>query len=188
MTIGEVFVASPLYPFKHSGPVIVAGNARCMHEDISRAREIYGDIPIIAVNGASREIKAQFLYSKHPERFVERGGYWIARQQAFHLKFEVHGSAYHENMPFVHYWWEAARGGGGSGWGGRKLATCLGFDKVILCGIPLVPGGYVRGISKLMNRQDVIDVFRHEIEADTSWHEGVISMSGWTKDLLSPAS
>ena len=155
-----------------------------MHEDIARARELYGDLPVIAVNGAAREVKADFLYSKHPERFVEAGGYWIARQQVFHTTFEVHGSAFHEDMPFVDYWWEAARGGGGSGWGGRKLATCLGFDSVILCGTPLVPGGYARGISKLMNRQDVIDNFRREIEADIEWHAGATSMSGWTRELL----
>ncbi|KKL76037.1 hypothetical protein LCGC14_2048930, partial [marine sediment metagenome] len=71
------------------------------------------------------------------------------------------------------------------GWGARKLATLLGFDSVILCGMPLNPGNYASGrLSKLMKNPDVIDSFRREIEDDIEWHEGVTSMSGWTRELL----
>ena len=170
------------YPFEHNGPVIVAGNAWCLHEDLAKAPQ---GLPIIAVNGAASEIKAEFLYSKHPERMVERGGYWIQKQQRFHANFTVHGSAFHENMPWVDYWWEDARGGGGSAWGARKVAALMGFAPVILCGAPLDPGGYASNpIAKLMRREDVINNLRREIEADTKWHEGVYSMSGWTKEFL----
>lgn len=173
--------AFPSYPFQHSGSVLVCGNAFCLHDDLARAP----NLPIIAVNGASGEIKADFLYTKHPIRFVERGYEWIGRQRKFHENFTVHGSKFHENMPHVQYWWEGARGGGGSGWGARKLSTLLGFDSVILCGMPLDPGGYASGrLSKLMNKPDVIDGYRREIEADTEWHEGVLSMSGWTAQIL----
>lgn len=179
----EVVVQStPPYTFKHNGPVIVAGNAWCLHEDLAKAPQ---GLPIIAVNGAAGEIKAEFLYSKHPERMVKRGGYWIQKQRRFHVNFTVHGSAFHENMPWIDYFWEGARGGGGSGWGARKLATLLGFDSVILCGMPLDPGGYASGkLSKIMNKPDVINGYRCEIEDDTKWHEGVHSMSGWTRELL----
>lgn len=181
--IREVVAQStPPYSFEHSGPVIVAGNAWCLHEDLARAPQ---GLPIIAVNGAAGEIKAGFLYSKHPERMVGRGGYWIGKQRRFHEDFTVHGSRFHESMPHIQYWWEGARGGGGSGWGARKLATLLGFDTVILCGMPLDPGGYASGrLAKLMNKPDVIDAYRREIASDTEWHEGVYSMSGWTKGLL----
>ena len=174
--------STPPYPFEHNGPAIVAGNAWCLHEDLAKAPQ---GLPIIAVNGAAGEVKAGFLYSKHPERMVGKGGYWIWRQQRFHTNFTVHGSAFHENMPWVNYFWEGARGGGGSGWGARKLATLLGFDSIILCGMPLNPGNYASGrLSKLMRNPDVIDGLRREIEADVEWHEGVTSMSGWTRELL----
>ncbi len=88
-------------------------------------------------------------------------------------------------MPWVDYFWEGARGGGGSGWGARKLATLLGFGPIILCGMPLNPGGYASNpIAKLMRREDVIDGFRREIENDVEWHKGVTSISGWTRELL----
>lgn len=175
-------LSSPPYLFSHSGPVLVCGNAYNLHDDLAKAPK---GLPIIAVNGASGEVKADFLYTKHPMRFVERGYEWIVRQRRFHEDFTVHGSKFHERMPHVQYWWEAARGGGGSGWGARKLATLLGFNIVILCGMPLDPGGYAGGrLSKLMNKPDVIDGYRREIEEDTEWHEKVVSMSGWTADLL----
>ena len=61
----------------------------------------------------------------------------------------------------------------------------MGFDPVILCGTPLDPGGYASNpIAKLMRREEVIENLRCEIEADTEWHEGVYSMSGFTKKLL----
>ena len=174
--------STPPYLFEHNGLAIVAGNAWCLHEDLAKAPQ---GLPIIAVNGAAGEVKAEFLYSKHPERMVGKGGNWIWRQRRFHTNFTVHGSAFHENMPWVDYFWEGARGGGGSGWGARKLATLLGFDPVILCGMPLNPGNYASGrLSKLMKNPDVIDGFRREIEADVEWHEGVYSMSGFTRDLF----
>lgn len=129
-------------------------------------------------------MKASFLYSKHPERMVGKGGYWIQKQQRFHEDFTVHGSKFHENMPWIDYFWEGARGGGGSGWGARKLASLLGFSTVILCGMPLESGNYASGLSKLMKNPEIIDNLRREIEADVEWHEGVTSMSGWTRELL----
>ena len=115
---------------------------------------------------------------------VGKGGHWIQKQYRFHEDFTVHGSAFHENMPWIDYWWESARGGGGSGWGARKLASLLGFSAVILCGMPLEPGNYASGLSKLMKNPEIIDNLRREIESDVDWHEGVTSMSGWTREFL----
>lgn len=171
-----------MYPHKHFGPALVCGAAWCLHEDLKYARKTYPNASVIAVNGASGELKAQFLYSKHPSRMPQ----WIERQKQFGNDFTVHGSKYQPNMPWIQYWWSDARGGGGSAWGARKLATLLGFSPVILCGAPLDPGGYASSpIAKLMRRQDVIDRFREEIKADIDWHENVFSMSGWTKEFLS---
>jgi hypothetical protein len=147
------------------------------------------------VNGAAGEVKAAALYSKHPERFVAPRFQWIARQRRrFGRDFTVHGSNIAKNGPMAHvtYWWQDARGGGGSAWGARKLAWLMGFDPVILCGCPLVPGNYTgHRLGELMTREDVIDNLRREIEAESEWHEGAYSTSGWTEKFLgspSPAS
>lgn len=177
--------AFPLYTIKHSGTVFVCGNAWCLHEDLEKARKIYKDCPIIAVNGASREVKAFALFSYHPIRFVEAPYSWIKKQKKFGNDFTVHGARYKKNMPWVDYWWQGARGHGGSAWGARKVAKLMGFDQVILCGCPLVPGNYASyRPGDLMTRQDVIDRYRIEIESDIEWHKGVKSMSGWTAQFL----
>lgn len=173
------------YPHKHSGPVIVAGNALCLHEDLALARETYPSAPVIAVNGASRETKAFALYSKHPERFLMLG--WIRNQiRLFGDDFTVHGGKLALSNTHVDYWWPLAYGVGGSAWDARKMASMMGFDLVILCGCPMVPGPYVgnHNIGGFMHRDDVVLGFQKDIECDTNWHKGAVSMSGFTREIL----
>ncbi|KKK62181.1 hypothetical protein LCGC14_3006910 [marine sediment metagenome] len=158
--------ANPPYRVEHSGTVLVCGNASCLSDDLERSQSFFPDAPIIAVNGASREVKAFALFSQHPERFVQFGHEWIRRQNKFH------------------YWWDIELGGG-SAWGARKMAHYMGFDTVILCGCPLEIGNYASGQpGMLMTRKNVIDDLRFSIERDVKWHGGVYSMSGWTKEFL----
>lgn len=178
--------SSPRYLFQHVGPCLVAGNAFCLHDDIARARKLFHDAPAIAVNGAAREVKAIALYSSHPERFVAPGFEWIRHQRRlFGDGFTVHASKFVPDCLHVQYWWEDARGGGGSAWGARKLAGLMGFDPVVLCGCPLVPGNYAGDRpGQIMTRLKVLEPMRREIEEDTAWHHGAYSMSGWTRNLL----
>jgi len=151
-----------------------------------KAATAYSDVPVIAINGASREVKAFALFSYHPQRFVEAPYRWIEWQRKkFGNGFSVHGTKSTNDMPFVDHWWPGTSGSGGSMWGARKLAWLMGFDPVILCGCPLVPGNYAgHKLGMLMAHQDVIDRYRHEIQQDEDWHEGVISMSGWTQEFF----
>jgi hypothetical protein len=160
----------------------VAGSALCLHNDLARARAIVGDVPVIAVNAAAKEVKAVALFSQHPERF--KSFRWIERQAArFGAGFTVHGCKARPAMPWVDHWWEDARGGGSSAWGARKLAWLMGFDPVILCGAPLEPMAYVNhGIPQLMGDARTHEDFHRAIEAEPEWHEGVFSMSGWTRE------
>ncbi len=180
--------ASPSYPRSHSGPVLVCGNAWTLHDDLERARKLFPDAPCIAINGAAREVRALALYSWHPDRFKEAGYEWIRRQQRrFGDGFEVHGARTYHNMPWVEYWWpETKKGGGGSAWGARKMAWLMGFDQVVLCGCPLIPGPYVgnHGLGGLMTREQVVQMYVDQIKADRQWHEGAYSMSGCTRDIL----
>lgn len=155
--------------------------------DLLAAHEMFGDdTPRIAVNGAARDVRAFALFSYHPKRFVEYGYDWIAKQRKrFGNGFTVHASAFVEGCPFVHHWWEGARGGGGSAWGARKLAKLMGFDPVILCGCPMEPGEYFgHRPGMIMAKQEQHDFLRGFIEAEPEWHAGCYSMSGWTRELL----
>lgn len=177
---------SPPYSFQHTGPVLVCGSAACLYDDLERARKRYPDASVIAVNGAAKLVPAIVLYSKHPERFIERR--WLSAQRFF---FGDHAVVHADvraatRPPCIEYWWTGLWGGGGSAWDARKLATVLGFAPIVLCGCPLVAGPHVGSLSfaSFMHREDVVDGFRREIEVDTKWHEGVYSMSGWTRELL----
>ena len=174
-----------------SGPVIVAGNAWCLHDDLARARDIYGDVPVIAINGAAREVKAFALYSGHPDRFVANGHEWIRHQaRLFGDDFTVHSAANdlstRANCPFVDYWWDGtgvARGT--SAWAARKMAHFMGFNLVILCGSPLVCGGYTGYRPGLqMTKPEIIRRYCKIIKSEPEWHKGCLSMSGWTQELL----
>lgn len=176
-------VSRPPYRVGHSGTVLVCGNAFCLSDDLERSRSFFPDAPIIAVNGASREVEAFALFSQHPERFVKFGHEWIRRQRKFHNDFTIHASGKGE-LTYIDYWW-SIKPGGGSAWGARKMARYMGFNTVILCGCPLEIGNYISDKpGLLMTRQDVIDGLRSSIERDVEWHNGVYSMSGWTRELL----
>ena len=176
--------SSPPYKQKHSGPCIVAGSAACLYDDLSKARLKVGDVPVIAVNGAAKLVPAIAIYSKHPQRFIERR--WLEAQRFHFGRTTVHADIKADTRPVcVDYWWTGLWGGGGSAWDARKLAASLGFSPVILCGCPMVAGPHVGGnFGSFMHCEDVVEGFRRQIEADTEWHDGVCSMSGWTRELL----
>ena len=195
--------AAPPYRCRHSGPVLVCGNAWCLDDDFTAARAIRPGAAVIAVNGASARVKADFLYSYHFMNFRRKG--WLDRQagnfgpgrQAGNLgpsRFSVHSTAAKSeaeqasrahSAPWVDYWWREARGQGTSAWCAVKLARLLGFDEIILCGAPLAPGPYAGGrMARDFNRPRILERYRAGIAGDQAWHEGVGSMSGWTRDFF----
>ncbi len=169
------------YP-KQSGTCIVAGFAECLHNDLLKAKALVGEVPVIAVNGASSAVKALILFSQHPECFQSKR--WIDKQRVFGNDFTVHARG-EGSLPCVDYWWQT-RGGGGSAWHARKVASLIGFTKVIFCGCPLDVGTYVGGhnIGGFMHRKDVVDELFIQFCDDKEWHEGAYSMSGRTKEVL----
>jgi len=185
----------PRYPFKHSGTVLVLGNAFCLHDDYQRARRLFPDAPVIAVNGAANYTQAFALFTQHPAKFPK----WIRAQQRFHDEFTCHSAGtakdktafgkLREYKPFVDYWWKYGAGGATSGWGARRVASYMGFDLVVLCGMPLDPGCYNGNQpSRAMVKTEVIDHYRKELLADVDFHDNVKSMSGWTRSVFGEPS
>lgn len=186
--------ALPPYPLRHSGPVLVCGNAWCLKDDFERARALRPEAPVIAVNGAAGQVRAEHLYSYHFSHFVRKG--WLDRQKRKFgdCHFTVHGpggrnpkvqAMRKRSAPWVDYWWPAARGGGTSAWCAVKLAGSMGFTEIVLCGAPIEQGVYADGrMARDFNRREILDHYREYIQRDTDWHQGVKSMSGWTGDFF----
>jgi hypothetical protein len=91
----------------------------------------------------------------------------------------------HKSHPLVDYWWRPARGMGSSSWSAMKVAKLMGYEEVILCGVPMEIVPYQNGIPALTFNKH-IPKYRQYIESDTHWHDNVYSMSGWTRELLGP--
>lgn len=177
----------PMYPTRHSGPVLVCGNAWNLLEDVAAARRVdrLKDAPVIGVNGASAHVRLDFLFSRHPQKLRK----WRAKQAMRGHAFTVHSGGSAEDAshyPAVDYWWRDVGGQGTSTWSARKLARHLGFDEVVLCGMPLEVGGYCRDTvpAKHFRSKSKIKFYREGVAKDVSWHDGVTSMSGWTRELL----
>lgn len=183
--------SSPIYPHKHEGPVLVCGSAWGLADDLLAAKKIYPDAPIIAVNHSAQVLKALAIFTQHPRKMVK----WAAIQQArFGEGFTTHaaGTAHvatklgrTPEISGIDYWWDGVACGGTSGWGARRLAHFMGFELVVLCGIPIEVGGYYDGaISKSNKHQATIRHYQEQIKKDTLMHDNVKSMSGWTKKFF----
>lgn len=174
-------------PIRHSGVVIVCGSAFSLLDDYRKARARYPAAPVIAAKNAAWHVRAFALFSLHPGRFPGM----VEGQRRIHREFTTHLGGRirdHTNMGLEKtfepdfYWPEIT--GGSSGWAARKLAAAMGFDIVVLCGVPLSKGGYVNGPSKVFQDNRIIERYRREVMEDTEYHHGVISMSGFTRELF----
>jgi len=190
---GPAFSSTPTYAHRHSGPVLVCGSAACLCDDLAAARASYPAAPVIAVNDAARITPAFALCSMHP---LGLEGWAGEQRQRFGGIFTVHsvtGSTHRTTnlghrpaMPWVDHWWTGVAHHGTSVWAARRLAAAMGFDRVILCGAPLTAGPYAHSSFPGRAWQDdgKIRHYRRMIEADTAFHPGARSMSGWTRELL----
>jgi hypothetical protein len=184
--------ASAPFPAQ-SGPVLVCGNAWCLSDDLARVRIDYPDAPVIVVNGAAAHVKAQFLFTQHPRKL---GGWIVAQRTRFHNDFTTHasgslgkltklGKPVRDYGDLVQYWWPDARSAGSSGWAARILAKLMGFDEVILCGVPISLGSYEGGkLARDWQREATVKHYQAAVLRDTAYHEGVRSMSGWTREMF----
>ena len=177
--------SDPAYPLQHSGCVLVCALGPGLFEDLEQARVLRPNAPIIVVNMAAKRLKGFAIFSMHPDRMRLFAN---EQRKRFGDDFTTHTGKLSYNPrkhPGVDYWWKGSAGRGTSGWQAARLADLMGFDEIILCGVPLIPGGYADGTpTKLMHKPKVINFYKPQIERDTDLHHKVRSMSGWTRDLL----
>lgn len=180
-------------PSPVSGTCLVAGFGAGLFEDLARVEAHRPGLPIIAVNGAAAHVPAFSIFSLHWE--PEKLGQWaIQQREAFGEGFTVHACGkpeweYHNriNYPYVDHWWDGVISRGSSGWAAARLALAMGFDEVVLCGVPMDRCKYADGNLAVMFQSSLtssLSVFRKAIELDTVTRTRCFSMSGWTADLL----
>jgi len=171
-------VSTPPFLLPCSGTALICGSADCLYDDIDDADR--PDVCLIGVNGAP--VRAHHRFSAHPRNLHAKG--WVQPGEL------AHGAAFHPKMPWVDHWWPAVNNvAGTSGWAAAKMAILMGFDEVILCGIPIDDSCYMNGRpAKKFEDPSVLEAYRAAIIGDTAHHSAIRSMSGWTRALLGPPS
>lgn len=162
---------------------LILGSANCLRDDITRALQLAEYEGVVAAKHAGVEWTGELdaWVSLHPDRFqsliAERAskGSPDAKRHFGHIAIQGVCEA-------VGYKFEGQKRSGSSGLFAAKVAIDLGFEKLVLCGIPLE------------KEQGRIDGKNHWNGA-TSFRQGFLearpilagrarSMSGWTQSIL----
>jgi len=182
-------ISEPRYPVRHSGTCIVLGSGWTADDDLARARSIRPDAFIIGVNRSVTNYKCDMMVS------LDRQG--AKKWQAVH-KEEFGPIQLHSRMlkqrnvisaePWVDYWWYNYEPGGTSSWLAVKIAHAIGFQEIILCGVPLEKGPSLPNERwsdwSGRSQQGSIDTFRSALMRDHFYKPYVKSMSGWTREAF----
>ena len=171
---------------------LVTGMGQSLMDDFVRARNKVmknEDHPaILGVNRSCQFIKTHMNFTLDRDN----ASYW--RSVAIHpegqwYSVQPDATKTYEDYPWIDGWWPKLAGAGSSAWFAAKAALIMGYERVILCGVPLEPGPYADGIYA-PTFQDAgrfpttIRTMREKMQLDEWTHEAVFSMSGWTKEFF----
>ncbi len=180
---------------------LVLGGADRLHRDIERYT---GPIDgVVACNEAGIEWQGELeaWVSLHPRFFGLKG--WVqARKDRAHPDAKMlvgheeglkddhrHKTGIPENIVSMRYQFPGVENNSGtSGLFAAKVALCdLGFDRVVLAGIPLDPVPHLHGRTDWVERPKTPEGYRKVwAELPERYTSRMTSMGGWTQVLLGP--
>lgn len=168
---------------KYKGWVVVLGTGRTVWDDSKRFNQRgYGVVTINNMTLHYRE-KIDHSCSMHPEEpeLWRKLRITYDRDPVFLTHSHSNG---HSKTNFN---WHIERGGSGtSGLFAVMLALALGYEKVVLCGIPLDDQGHFYDPPGFRDGVFKSDFIRREWRevSQLYFKDRVRSLSGWTRDLL----
>lgn len=173
-----------------SGPIAVVGSARCVWDDLDKLNGFDGHRMAVKSMGLYLRGGYQHWAGFHGERFqwlVPLAGYRIdgdlnARPRRWIPTRRAMTHAEEPNPEVQQVWKLAGQRSGTSGLFGAKVSVLLGYEPVILCGIPM------DGTGRFYDRPGFVG---NAIDGIEEWERcapifagRVKSMSGRTRDLL----
>ena len=186
-----------LYGGRHEGAALVIGYAPSVHAEVAAARALRPGAVLLGVKYAAvlyQEI--EHVWTQHLEQAAD------IRARANRAIF-IHARRCGDQRrrirrgrdADVDYVWPGLRwAAGGSGFAAALWARHgMGFEEVILCGCPLVPGGYadeIRSFKTMYGPSFVAPHALHRWRAvimgfiNDGRAAGITSMSGWTRSAL----
>jgi len=182
-------LSSPPYPYKHSGTCVVLGSGWTADDDLERARKLRPGAYLIGVNRSVQNYKCDMMVSLDRQGAKE----WQAEHQKKFGQIQIHSRMLKQRSvisaePWINYWWYNYDPGGTSSWLAVKIAHAIGFQEIVLCGVPLEKGPSLPDDrwSDWSERSQLItiDTFRSAVLRDHYLHSKIKSMSGWTKKVF----
>ena len=165
---------------------IVFGSAPCLMDDFADLPEgVHGTWEYVAVNGAGvlHRTPINIWCSIHGPLLVD----WIEKRRALgcDMDFEAYANFADNQESADVIRWNRPNGGGSSGLYAVLVALELGFDKLILCGMPMDGG------KRITSEGDVepgLTPYQHYRKGWIS-RQGILSnhvrsMSGWTRETF----
>lgn len=164
--------------------LLVIGGGRCVWDDLARADSSWG-ADRMAINdiGAYYEGVIQHWATLH----VEYMQGWLAYRYGHNFgdgqHVWTHGPRSRVGIEFV---WDIENQGGTSGLFGVIVALLMGYERIVLAGVPMDGSGHFFGPPDEKARQfEDSPVRKVWMWARDSLFEGrVTSLSGWTREML----
>lgn len=188
---------APVIAGTRKGPAVVLGSARCIWDDMAKID--FSKVEVIAVNDMIVHYKGELHHavSLHPEEpplwkqlrwtnGCDSGGHIYTHSHRYpsHIKHPNGEFKAEHGLDFI---WELEGGrGGSSGLFACMIGLALGYDKIILAGIPLDGNGHFFDPPGKETTQFLAQNITWEWEnANEKYFKGrVKSLSGRTKDVL----
>lgn len=176
----------PAYLGKYRGNLIIIGGARCVWTDYLRLTETRFSGAVMAVNdvGMYFDKSLDHWVSMHPNYLVM----WTSYRKGHSMMGHECLTHSREPYPGVRVAWDIQPYGWTSGMFAAQVGVCLGYDQIVLCGLPQdgssrffdppwMPGGE-------HDDKNSKKAFRNIVEQTPELRQRVRSMSGWTKELF----
>lgn len=161
------------------GLAVICGGGKTMWEDLEEVRSLTTKFDIIAVNVAGLVImEAKHIYSMHTAQ-LSAISLFRKNEYCNHIAL-VHAIRKDEHIDYA---WRCTVGASTSGLNAVALAKLLGYNKSVLCGVPMDGSGYF--YKPTFNDTFKDDCRLKEIHCvKERLKDQVKSMSGRTKEVL----
>jgi len=169
---------------QYGGHLLVIGSAPCVRDDLARFDPTHRGHRM-SVNDPAMHYtgKIEHLVSLHPEYFKCWLGFRYGHNYGEGLPVKTHS---YKKWAMVDVVWSILNVGGTSGLFGVQVGLAMGYDRIILAGMPMDNSGHyfdLKGpLTDFENGQAIEEVWKWA--RDNQFEDRVRSLSGRTKDWL----
>lgn len=176
----------PSYLGKYRGNLIIIGGARCVWNDYLELKATGFDGSIMAVNDVGMYFDGPLNHwvSMHASYLA----HWVALRKGHSMMGHECLTHTRESYPGIRVYWDIQNYGFESGLFAAQVALCLGYDQIVLCGIPQDGSGHFFDPPWINSGEhgdkNSLKSFRNIVENAPELRQRVRSMSGFTKELF----